>query len=144
MTYAPSPPPRDRAYAIDYLERELRRIASDLRADAPVVFYRTLHADAGTLSAGISANWKIAAGNVIRLSTSITVTLTGLQLSDPNQRELVLFNVGTGVLVLSSEDAASSASYRFALPTTWQLSANAAALLWYDPVSTRIRGIART
>ena len=94
---------------------------------------------------GVSANWKINAGNVVRISSSVTQTLTGLVIGGPQAcREIVLMNVGTGVVVLNSQDAASSASARFALPTTWQLSANASAVLWYDPISSRFRGVSRT
>jgi uncharacterized protein YjeT (DUF2065 family) len=133
MRYTPSPVPHEAQRIAEFLRRELQRISGAFIEDTPVVQYRTRFADA-SLSAGVSANWKVAAGNVIRLSASTTLTLTGL----------VLMNVGTGVVVLLSENAASSASSRFALPTTWQLSANAAAVLWYDPVSFRFRGVSRT
>lgn len=144
MRYTPSPVPNETQRVAEFLRRELQRISGAFVEDAPVVQYRTRFADA-SLSAGVSANWKVAAGNVIRLSASTTLTLTGLLLADPVAcRELVLMNVGTGVVVLLSENAASSASSRFALPATWQLSANAAAVLWYDPVSFRFRGVSRT
>lgn len=146
MKYLPSPSgflktPKDLA---EYIQRELTRLSNSLGDDVPRVQYRTNYANA-SLSAGVSANWKIAAGNVIRISASVTQTLTGLALSPPLAcREIVLMNVGTGVVVLNSQDAASSASSRFALPTNWNLSANAAAVLWYDPVSSRYRGVSRT
>lgn len=141
MKYRPANVPRETSQLAEYLQRELQRIAN---ADQEVVLYRTLAADAGTLSSGVSANWRIAAGNVVRISTSNTLTLTGLALSPNANRELALINVGNGVLVLLSENAGSSASNRFALPTTWQLSANAAAVLWYDAASSRLRGLGRT
>lgn len=144
MNYTPAQPPTDPQLLAEFLRRELQRIGAAVRDNANAVCYRTMSANAGTLSAGVSANWKIAAGNVIRISSSSTVTLTGLVVLDPVQRELVLANVGTGVVVLNSQDSASSASYRFALPETWQLSTNAAAVLWYDPVSSRWRGVSRT
>ena len=144
MNYVPAQPPTDPQLLAEFLRRELQRISATLHDDASVVQYRTLAANAGTLSAGISANWKIVAGNVIRISSSATVTLTGLAVMSAPNREIVLLNVGTGVVVLNSQDAASSASYRFALDTTWQLSSGATAILWYDPVSFRWRGISRT
>ena len=144
MNYVPAQPPSDPQLLAEFLRRELQRLSTVLHDDAAVVQYRTISVNAGTLSAGISANWKIAAGNVVRISSSLTVTLTGLAVLNPPYRELVLINVGTGVVVLNSQDAASSASYRFALAATWQLSAGAAAVLWFDPVSFRWRGISRT
>lgn len=143
MNYVPAAPPDEPKRLPEYLARELARLAASVKDDSPTVLYRTLPATQESLSAGISANWKIAAGNVVRISTSATVTLTGIVLSEV-LREIVLINVGHGVVVMNSEDAASSASYRFALPTTWQLSANASATLWLDPFSHRLRGIART
>lgn len=143
MNFTPGHAPREPERLAEYISRELQRVASSLREDAQKVFYRTLYANQGSLTAGVSANYKIAAGNVIRVSTSTTVTLGGLVI-DEYQREVVLINVGTGVLVLKSEDTGSSASYRFALPTDWNLSANASAVLWRDPVSARLRGIGRT
>ena len=143
MNFVPGTPPREPERLAEYLSRELNRFAAVMKDDTPTVFYRTLHANQGSLTAGVSANYKIAAGNVIRISTSNTVTLGGLVIDD-YYREVVLINVGSGVLVLKSQDTASSASYRFALPTDWALSANAAAVLWRDPVSARFRGLART
>lgn len=142
MAYVPAPIP-DAAKLAEYLRRELQRIGVETRDDREVVQYRTRAANA-SLSAGVSANWRVAAGNVVRVSTSSTQTLTGLQVLNPAGREIALVNVGHGVLVLTSEDAASSASHRFALPATWQLSANACAVLWYDAASARFRGLART
>jgi hypothetical protein len=143
MSYSPSPVPTDAARLGEFLRRELQRIASETRDDRNVVQYRTRTATA-SISAGVSANWKIAAGNIVRISTSNTLTLTGLELLQPYEREIALVNVGTGVLVLTSEDSASSASLRFALPATWALSANASCVLWYDSVSSRFRGLGKT
>ena len=143
MSYTPTPPPLDAKNLPSYLDRELRRVSSDLRDNADVVVYRTLPVNQQSLSAGMSNNWAIAHGNVIRVSASNTQTFTGLNFTDP-MREIVLLNVGTGVVVLTSEDTASSASARFALTATLNLSANAAAVLWYDPYSWRWRCISRT
>lgn len=146
--YVPSPPPFEVKQLPEYIHRELRRASAALADNAASVFYRTIP-DSPSLSAGVSANWKIT-GNVLRVSTSVTQTFTGLQRAtggnaqgDAN-REIVFLNVGTGVAVLKNQAAESSASNRFALTTDWQLSANAAATLWRDQVSARWRGINRT
>lgn len=143
MNYEPSNTPLDDKALREYVGRELRRLSGALRDNAPTVFYRTNPANQGSLTAGVSANFRIAAGNVIRISSSATVTLTGLALSEAS-REIVLINVGTGVVVLKAEGTESSASYRFALVNSWDLSQNAAATLLYDAYSSRWRGISRT
>ena len=143
MNYEPGSLPQDPKQLIEFLSRELRRLSGIVRDDTPVVQYRTSPINQGSLTAAVSANYKLASGNVVRISSSATVTLTGLANTAPN-RELVLINVGTGVVVLKSEGTESSASYRFALSTDWQLSANASAVLWFDPYSFRWRGIAKT
>lgn len=142
MSYEPGPLPQDVRHIIEFLSREFRRIAAVVRDDSPVVQYRTDPVNQGSLTAGVSANYKIAAGNLVLISTSATVTLTGLANTAPN-REMVLINVGTGVLVLKSEATESSASYRFALVNSFDLSQNASATLWFDPHSFRWRCIGR-
>ncbi|MFY4731333.1 hypothetical protein [Nitrospira sp. BLG_2] len=139
MSYIPGHVPNDPQLLAEFLRRELRKVSDELQ---DVVFYRS-SAVVGSLSAGVSANWKVT-GNVLLISTSNTVTITGLSVLNPGNREIVLANVGTGVLVVKSEDSASSASYRFALAATYQLSANATAVCWYDPYAFRWRGIGRT
>lgn len=142
MNYTPDPPPIKNELS-EYLYRELRKVSNAYRDTAPTVLYFTQPANAGTLSAGISANWRLPACNVLRISASATLTLTGLGLKEPNRFQAII-NVGTAAVVFPSENAASSASFRFALPATWQISANAAALFWYDPYSSRWRGLAKT
>lgn len=143
MSYQPGSPPLDYKTLGEYLWRELRRISDSLRDDAKVVFYRT-SAETLTASAGVSANWKVGrAMNITRVSTSNTVTITGID-DKTHYHERLLINIGTGVLVLKSEGTESSESHRFALPSTWQLSQNASAVLIYDPLSSRHRGISRT
>lgn len=115
-----------------------------LRDDAAVIHYRTIYAADASLSAAISANWKCANANVIRMSTSNTVTITGIAFKQP-MREFSYINVGTGVVAFKDAGTESSASFRFALPSSlYQLSANHAATFWYDPVSSRHRPISRT
>lgn len=141
MNYEPAQTPGDDKGVREFLARELRRLASILRDDSPAVWYRTGPVVA-SLSAGISADWKIPSGNVILMSTSNTITLTGIAEKTP-LRERVFINTGTGVVVFKSEASESSASNRFALPVTWQLSANACCLIWRDPFSARHRGLSR-
>lgn len=143
MNYEPAPVPSDPKQLTEYLTRELRRFGSLMRDESQVVHYRTIPANQGSLTAGVSANWKIAAGNIIRISASATVTLTGLAHTNPN-REIVLINVGTASVVLKNEGTESSSAFRFALPLDWHLSANASAVLWYDSFSFRWRGLCRT
>lgn len=127
-----------------FLTDEFQRISAALNDSAATVFYRTSVETDLSLSAGDSANYKAGlTSNIIRISTSNTVTLTGLADTTPF-RERTFLNVGTGVLVLKSEGTESSASHRFALPSHWQLSANCAATIWFDPFSSRHRGLNRT
>lgn len=146
MSYTPAPTPFDIKDIPRYLQTELRRIAEDLADNADAVFYRTLPSTSGSLSVsnGSSANWKVA-GNVLLVSTSTTQTFTGLQRGAMDAyREVVFINVGSGVAVLKSQAAESSASNRFALVADYQLSANAAAHLWRDSFASRWRGISKT
>lgn len=140
--YAPGPVPPING-VVRFLTEELKKLASLIRDDAPTVQYRTTPANQGSLTAGVSANYKIADGNVVRISSSATVTLTGLAYKIPN-REVVLLNVGTGVVVLKNQATESSASYRFALVNSLDLSQNAAALMWFDPYSARWRCLSKT
>jgi hypothetical protein len=142
MSYKPASPPTADKGVAEFLARELPRLASAVRDDAPVVWYRTAAVTA-SLSAGISANWKVPVGNVVRISASNTMTLTGIAERTPF-RERTFVNVGTGVVVFKSEASESSASNRFALPVDWQISANGSATLWRDPISARHRGLSRT
>lgn len=146
MSYTPAPPPLDLKQLPEFLQREFRRISEDLADNADSVFYRTIPTRSVSLSVsnGASANWKVA-GNLLLVSTSATQTFTGLQRNSLDAlREVVFINVGTGVAVLKSQAAESSASNRFALVADYQLSANAAATLWRDPYAARWRGISRT
>lgn len=141
MSFEPSPPPiagpKDDKALREYVAREFRRISNLLKT----VVYQQNPA-AGSLSAGVSANWKLA-GGIFRLSTSSTVTITGIADTTAN-RTRTFINVGTGVAVFKSEATESSAPYRLALPTNWNLSANATCTLWYDALSARHRGLSRT
>lgn len=146
MSYVPTPTPFDIKELPRYLQDELRRISKDLADNADSIFYRTQPTQSLSLSvsAGSSANWRVA-GNILLVSTSTTQTFTGLQRGALDAlREVVFMNIGTGVAVLKSQAAESSASNRFALVTDYQLSANAAATLWRDPFASRWRGLSKT
>ncbi len=144
MNYEPSPLPVSNEALREYLYREFRRISASLKDNAVTGFYRTSVDTETSLSAGDSANYKVGlTANITRISTSNTVTLTGIADTTP-YRERTFINVGTGVLVCKNEGTESSASYRFALPAHWNLSAGAVATFWYDPYSSRHRGLNRT
>ena len=142
MNYEPAQTPSDDKGIREYLARELRRLSTVVKDSTPAVWYVTDPVVA-SLSAGISANWKCPAGNIVLMSTSTTITLTGIADTTPN-RVRTLINIGTGVVVLKNAGTESSASFRFALATDWQLSAGAAATIWRDAFGARHRGLSRT
>lgn len=143
MNYQPGPIPQELRDLTRYVSQELQRISAALRDNAVTVFYRT-SIDTASLSAASSANYKaMAAANIIRVSTSNTITITGIADTTP-LRERTFINVGTGVLVLKNQGTESSASHRFALPSDLQISANGAVALWFDPISARHRALNRT
>lgn len=143
MNYLPAPGPLDSKDLPRFISQELQKISAAIRDNAVTVFYRT-SIDTASISAASSANYKaVASANIIRVSTSATITITGIADTTP-LRERTFINVGTGVLVLKNQGTESSASHRFALATDWNLSANAAGTCWYDPISARHRGITRT
>jgi len=140
--YAPGSVPDSIPDIKEMLQRELNKISQSVDDASQSVLYRTIPVTNDSLSVGISANWKIAFGNVVRLSTSSTHTLTGIAFKTP-QREIVLINTGTGVISMKSAGTESSASFRFLLSANHQLSANAAITLWYDQFSSRWRAISK-
>lgn len=142
--YTPTPPPVEVAQVFEWAHREFRRVGDSLRDNADQIHYRTIFQRDSSLSAAISANWKCANANVLRMSTSNTVTITGIAFKQ-SMREFVFINVGTGVVAFKDAGTESSASFRFALPSSlYQLSANHAVMMWYDPVSSRHRPLCRT
>lgn len=142
--YVPTPPPNDPKALAEYVHRELRRAGDTLADPADGIHYNTPYASSASLSAGISANWRCANVNVLRCSTSNTVTITGIAYKLA-KREMTFINIGTGVLAFKNEGTESSASFRFALPAAlYQISANHAVTLWYDPSSSRHRPLYRT
>ncbi len=144
MNYQPGPVPINPLDIPRYLSQELNRISAALKDNAITVFYRTSVDTETSLSAGDSANYKVGlTANIIRISTSNTVTITGIADTTPF-RERTFINVGTGVLVLKHQGTESSASHRFALGGNFDLSADRTATVWYDPMSSRHRGLGRT
>lgn len=142
--YVPTPPPTDPKQLVEYTHRELRKVGDSLRDKSEMVHYDTSFARDGSLSAGISANWRCANKNIIRCSTSNTITIGGIAYKEPCRMQTFI-NVGTGVLAFKNEDTGSSASFRLALPTPlYQVSANHAVTVWHDPVSSRKRVLSRT
>src|SRR5689334_15163227 len=101
MNYKPGPV--SSGDLLGYVSRELQKIAAAVSDSSPTVFYRPIAETELSFSAGDSANYRIHIhANVIRISTSDTVTITGIADTTP-YRERALINVGTGVLVLKSE-----------------------------------------
>lgn len=142
--YRPPPVPNEAKQLPEYIYRELSKIGDAVRDTREEIYYRTILAADASLSPGISANWKCANANVIRMSTSNTVTVTGIAFKQ-KMREFVFINVGTGVAAFKNEGTESSASFRFALPSAlYQLSSNHAVAFWFDPVSARHRPLSRT
>ena len=142
--FVPTVPPSDPKALVEYVHRELRRVGDNLADAAAQIHYLTIYGADASLSAGISANWRHANVNVLRCSTSNTVTIGGIAYKQPF-RVHTYINVGTGVLAFKNEDTGSSASFRLALPAAlYQISANHAVSLWHDPSSSRKRVLSRT
>lgn len=75
---------------------------------------------------------------VLRLTTDASRNVTGLAGGIPG-RVLTIFNVGSNDLVLTNEDAASSAANRFAIGSDLTLPASGSVSLWYDGTDSRWR-----
>lgn len=145
MNYDPGPPPGSPTpqTIVEFMIRELRRIGQSFRDDTPSVHYETIP-NTPAVTTGIAANWKLAQANIFRVSTSNTITLTGIASRDAN-RQITLINIGSGVLTLKNESSESSASNRIVLSSaTLALSANHAATLWRDAASARWRWLGST
>lgn len=146
-TYAPTMPPinpNDLRSLAEWAHRELRAVGSAVSDSRDEIHYMTPYVADGSLSNGISANWKIANAAIVRCSTSNTITVTGFAYKIP-KRTFTVANVGTGVLAFKNEGTESSASYRIAAPSAlYQISAGHMVTFWYDPSSTRHRPVSRT
>lgn len=138
MSYQPSPPPsKDKPGDLQaWAWRELQRIAAVLRDNSAAVEYST-----GQLNISAGNNIKpdgAASANTWLVSTSSSQNLTGIALVDP-YRLVRIVNKGTGTLVLTDQDAASSASSRIDAPGNVTLQAGGAVEIWRDPVAARWR-----
>lgn len=142
MKYRPGATPQGASAVPAYLGRELAKIAAAYDDDSPRVAYLT-----NPLVCAITANnmapTGMASANVLLISASVALqTITGLaRIAD--WRQMWIVQRGAGVVLLQNEDAASSASNRFALVSPWTLSTNAVVCLWYDAISSRWRGLHR-
>jgi hypothetical protein len=142
--YVPTPRPDDPKQLAEYTHRELRRVGDALRDKAEFIHYDTSFQGDASLSNGISANWKCANKNIIRCSTSATITIGGIAYKEACRIHTYM-NVGTGVLAFKNEDTSSSASFRLALPAAlYQISAGHCVSFWHDPVSSRKRVLSRS
>ena len=87
-------------------------------------------------------NYDPGDANVLRLSASGAINLTGITRGDES-RLLTLVNVGTNTITLKNQDANSSAQNRIIGlgAADFALAANVSALLWYDIVTLRWRQV---
>jgi hypothetical protein len=74
----------------------------------------------------------------LRLNSDASRNITGLA-GGVAGRKLTMFNIGTQDIVLTNEDAASTAANRFALGANVTLGGGEACTLWYDTTSSRWR-----
>jgi hypothetical protein len=82
----------------------------------------------------------LAQANVLRLSSSLDVSMSGLT-SGLSGRIVFVHNIGTFNIRLQHENANSLAANRFAFPQNINLEPNMAIVLQYDGLSSRWRGI---
>jgi hypothetical protein len=76
---------------------------------------------------------------VLRLSSDASRNITGLA-GGEDGRVLILENVGSNPIVLTHDDAASTAANRILIgESTFTLASNRAVTLWYDATSSRWR-----
>jgi len=80
----------------------------------------------------------LSTSNVLRVSTDASRTITGIVTSSSG-RLLLLHNIGSNILILSDENASSTAANRFALTRNISLGADQSIALWYDITSSRWR-----
>lgn len=78
----------------------------------------------------------LATANVLKLTSSVDVKLTGLQ-GGANGRIIVVRNIGAKKITLSAEDSGSSATNRFGGSNSTTLNTNDSAMLHYDTTQNR-------
>lgn len=87
-------------------------------------------------------NWNptdLATATIVRLSGDNQFRIISGITAPAASKELTLTNVGTFAVLISREDAASSAANRFAIDTDIPLYPGHSIVLWYDVTSTRWR-----
>src|SRR6185436_3878390 len=85
----------------------------------------------------------LANASVLRLQTDASRNLTGLT-GGSDRREILIFNIGGFDLVLTDNDAASTAGNRFSMGGNTTLQTNEGIAFWYDAASTVWRSYGRT
>lgn len=80
--------------------------------------------------------------NVLRLSTDASRTITGLTAPSAYGVTKWIMNVGGFNLVLSKQNASSTAANRFAIGADITLTPDTSALIWYDMTTSRWRALA--
>lgn len=105
---------------------------------APVRFSGTISPAQITADQNDYAPASFATAFAVRLDTDASRTLTGLA-GGTVERVVVVFNVGGNPLVLSNENAASTAANRFAIGSDLTIPSGGSAALWYDSTSSRWR-----
>ena len=84
----------------------------------------------------------LASAQVLRLASDASRTITGINGGLPG-RVLFIINIGANDIILSNENASSTAELRFAIGADVTLGASESCILWYDNTSTRWRMIGR-
>lgn len=79
----------------------------------------------------------LATANVIRISATGTQYLTGIVAPATDGKILSLYNVGTGTILLATENSNSTAANRFSLRSTYSLRGGGSVLLIYDATAAR-------
>lgn len=80
---------------------------------------------------------------ILRLSSDASRNITGLiPGSNPKNRHVWIFNVGSNNIVLKDDDSGSSAANRFALSGDITLTPDSSALLYYDSTTSKWRAVA--
>jgi len=78
--------------------------------------------------------------SVLRISSDASRTITGLDIGYEG-RIIYIFNVGTNNIILSNENASSTAANRFKIGSDITIGADRGVQLWYDTTSSRWRAV---
>lgn len=85
----------------------------------------------------------LSTASVLRLNTDASRNITGLT-GGSDGRVILIHNIGTADIVLTDEDAASTAANRFALAANVTLAGDQSAMIQYDATTSRWRMIGGT